>query len=275
MRIDAHQHFWNYDPNRHGWINDEMASIRKNFTPTELIQELRGTGIDGTIAVQVDETEAENQFMLSLAEHHEFIKGIVAWVDLKGNDAEEQIIRLSKHNKIRGFRCIMQGKQDHEFLTNKQFIEGVKKLAKHNKAYDLLVYHDQLPSLIKFTEQLPDNDMILDHIAKPDIKNHRIKEWSEQIRILAKHPKIYCKISGMITEADFRNWTYEDIMPYMEVAIDAFGINRLCFGTDWPVCLVAGSYKEVYEVVDRFIAGFSEDEKEKIMGKNTADFYKI
>lgn len=275
MRIDAHQHFWKYDPLRHSWINDAMATIRKDFMPEDLIKELSSTGMDGSIVVQVDETEEENNFMLSLADKHDFIKGIVGWVDLKSVDAEEMISRHSKHKKIVGYRCILQGKEDKEYLTNPEFIAGVKKLASHNKTYDLLVYHNQLPSLIRFTDQLPDNDMILDHIAKPDIKQQRIKEWADQMRILAQHPRIYCKLSGMVTEADFRNWTYDDIMPYMEVAVNAFGTDRICFGTDWPVCLVAGTYKQVYDVVDRFMSGCTEEEKDKIMGRNAVQFYKI
>ena len=275
MRIDAHQHFWNYDPIRHGWIDDSMNVIRKNFLPIDLAKELASNGIDGSIAVQVDEKEAENDFLLKLAEENEIIKGIVGWIDLKSPLAEESMRHWKKYKKMKGFRCIMQGKSDELYLKNDQFISQVKKLATYEFTYDLLVYHDQLPSLIRFVEKLPDNKMILDHLGKPDIKNKELKNWKENINTLAQHPGIYCKLSGLVTEANHNNWSYDDLNPYLEIASEAFGTDRICFGTDWPVCLVAGSYSEVVGVIEKFSSQLNNSEKDKLFGGNTMKFYNL
>ena len=275
MRIDAHQHFWNYDPIRHDWIDESMKVIRKNFLPTDLLIEMKKNGIDGSVAVQVDETEEENYFLLKLTEENEFIKGIVGWMDLKSQTAEEQMQHWKQYQKIIGFRCIMQGKPDELYLKNDLFISQVKKLASYEFTYDLLVYHDQLPSLIRFVEKLPDNRMILDHLGKPNIKNREIKTWRENIKILAQHPGIFCKLSGLVTEANHNNWSYDDLMPYLEIASEAFGIDRICFGSDWPVCLVAGGYSEVVGVIEKFSSQLNEQEKDKIFGSNTMKFYNL
>ena len=275
MRIDAHQHFWNYDPIRHDWIDDSMKVIRKNFLPTDLSIEMKKNGIDGSVAVQVDETEEENYFLLKLNEENEFIKGIVGWMDLKSPTAEEQMQHWKQYPKIKGFRCIMQGKPDKLYLKNDLFISQIKKLASYEFTYDLLVYHDQLPSLIRFVEKLPDNRMILDHLGKPNIKNREIKTWRENIKILAQHPGIFCKLSGLVSEANHNNWSYDDLMPYLEIASEAFGIDRICFGSDWPVCLVAGSYSEVVGVIEKFSSQLNEQEKDKIFGSNTMKFYNL
>jgi L-fuconolactonase len=275
MRIDAHQHFWKYDSIRHGWIDDSMKKIRKDFLPKDLDKELAKNGINGSIAVQVDENEAENDFLLKLAEENEFIKGIVGWIDLKSPIAEERMLHWKKYNKMKGFRCIMQGKPDELYLKNDLFISKVKKLASYEFTYDLLVYHDQLPSLIRFVEKLPDNKMILDHLGKPDIKNREIKTWKENIRILAQHPGIYCKLSGLVTEANHNQWSYDDLKPYLEIASEAFGIDRICFGSDWPVCLVAASYSEVVGVIEKFSSQLNNEEKKKLFGTNTMKFYNL
>ena len=275
MRIDAHQHFWKYDPIRHDWIDESMKVIRKNFLPNDLSIEMKKNCIDGTIAVQVDETEEENYFLLKLTEENEFIKGIVGWMDLKSPTAEEQMQHWKKYQKIKGFRCIMQGKPDELYLKNDLFISQVKKLASYEFTYDLLVYHDQLPSLVRFVEKLPDNKMILDHLGKPDIKNKQLKTWKENIRILAQHPGIYCKLSGLVTEANHNQWSYDDLKPYLEIASEAFGIDRICFGSDWPVCLVAGSYSEVVGVIEKFSSQLNNEEKKRLFGTNTMKFYNL
>jgi len=275
MRIDAHQHFWQFDPIKHEWIDESMQAIRKSFLPTDLQKEIESVGIDGTIAVQADETEKENSYLLSLSDENDFIKAIVGWIDLKALDAIERMQYWKKHDKIKGFRCIMQGQEDSNYLTNKDFLENIKKLVPYGYTYDLLVYHNQFPSLIKFVEKLPDNRMILDHLGKPDIKNKNIKEWKVNLKILAQHPGIYCKLSGMITEADYERWTYEDLKPYLETAAEYFGVDRICFGTDWPVCLVAGSYAQVYEIIEKFSNQLTADEKNKLLGLNTMKFYNI
>ena len=275
MRVDAHQHFWKYTPETHGWINDEMSVIRRDFGPANLKPILEDQGIDGCVAVQADETENETTFLLNIAEENPFVKSVVGWVDLLSDDPSERIAYWKKFSKLAGFRSIVQGQEDAKYLTNPVFQKNVKSLAAVDLTYDLLVFHHQFLSLIKFVEKLPDNRMILDHIGKPDIKNKQIKEWKENMRIIAQHPGIYCKLSGMITEADFKQWTYDDLKPYLEIAAEYFGIDRICFGTDWPVCLVAGSYAEVVSVMHKFSEQLNASEKEKLMGANAIKFYKI
>ncbi len=275
MRVDAHQHFWKYSPETHDWINDEMKVIRKDFGPTELGAILQANNINGCVAIQADETEKETSFLLEIADKHPFVKSVVGWMDLLVDDPAERLHHWKKYKKLAGFRAIMQGQEDSKYLTNSLFQKNVQLLVAADLTYDLLVFHDQFPSLIRFVEKLPDNRMILDHIGKPDIKNKQIKQWKDNIRILAQHPGIYCKLSGMITEADFKHWTYEDLKPYMEIAAEYFGIDRICFGTDWPVCLVAGTYTEVVSIMHKFSEQLNTSEKEKLMGGNTIKFYKI
>jgi len=275
MKIDSHQHFWQYNPVKHSWINDDMKVIRKSFGPEELSKEIKPLGIEGTVAVQADETEKETSYLLGLADKNEFIKAVVGWIDLRAGNAIERMQYWKQYEKIKGFRSIMQGQQDPAYLTNADFIENIKKLSQYKYTYDLLVYHNQFPSLIKFVDKLPDNKMIIDHLGKPDIKNKNIKDWKSNLKILAQHPGIYCKMSGMITEADYQRWTYDDLKPYLEAAGEYFGADRICFGTDWPVCLVAGTYAQVYEVMDKFSQQLNKEEKEKLMGLNTMKFYGI
>ncbi|MEY4335942.1 MAG: hypothetical protein RLZZ45_861 [Bacteroidota bacterium] len=274
MRIDAHQHFWNHDPVRHAWIDESMARIRRDFSPGDLAPLLHELAIDGTIAVQADETMEETSFLLGLAQKNDFIKAVVGWVDFNQGDIHETLASLKSHTKLAGFRCIMQGKPDELYLRNTEFIQKLKLLKALDFSYDLLVYHDQMGSLLHFVEKLPENRLILDHIGKPDIKSGNIKEWKDHIRILAQHPGIYCKISGMITEAKYHDWNYDQLIPYMETVAEYFGMDRICFGSDWPVCLVAGNYKQVYDVVDRFSMQLSTEEKRKLFGLNAKDFYK-
>ena len=275
MRIDAHQHFWQYDPVKHSWINDEMSVIRKDFGPAELYPILQELNIDGTVAVQADETDAETAYLLKLAAENDFIKAVVGWIDLKTEGLDQRLEDYKGKSKLVGFRAIMQGQPDELYLKNEQFNKNVQLLAKHGYTYDLLVFHHQLPSLVRFTDKLPDNKLILDHIAKPDIKNKNIKDWKEQIKILAGHPNIYCKLSGIITEADYKRWSYDDVIPYIETAAEYFGVDRICFGTDWPVCLVAGSYRQVYEIIEKFSLQLDQQDREKLFGLNTAIFYNI
>ena len=275
MRIDAHQHFWQYDPDRHRWINDEMSAIRRDFFPGDLATILKTLQIDGTIAVQADETIVETTFLLDLAAKNDFIKAVVGWTDLHSPELEKTLYNFKGIEKLAGFRCVMQGAPDEKYLSNDLFANNLKKLAEHGYTYDLLVYHNQLPALISMTEKLPDNQLILDHIGKPDIRNKQFQTWKEQIKILAKHPGIYCKLSGMVTEANYSKWTYDDLLPYLETSAEYFGIDRICFGSDWPVCLVAGSYNKVYEVIEKFVHQLSKSDQEKIFGLNTLQFYKI
>ncbi len=275
MRIDSHQHFWKYTVETHGWINDEMSAIRKDFFPADFIPNLSDHQLQGTIAVQADQSEQETDFLLTLAEQNDFIKGVVGWMDLKDPNAELKMVSYANRNKLVGFRSIMQGAKDEDFFLNDYFIQHVNKLSAFNWTYDLLVYHYQMSSLIEFLGKIKDTRLILDHIGKPDIKNGEIKKWKESINILANHPGIYCKLSGMITEADYQQWTYEQLKPYMDIVFEAFGADRICYGSDWPVCLVAGSYTQTIGVVERYLESADVETKKKIFGLNAVNFYKL
>ena len=275
MRIDAHQHFWKYVPATHGWINDEMSVIRKDFLPNDLEPILSKHHIDGTIAVQADESIDETSLLLSLSEKYDFIKAVVGWIDLRSTEVNDQLAYYKQFKKLVGFRCIMQGQPDEAYLSNESFINNLHSLKAFNYTYDLLVYHHQLPSLLKMIDKVPENKFILDHIGKPDIKKKNISEWKENIFELAKHPGIYCKLSGMITEANHSTWTYDEIVPYMDVVGEAFGTDRICFGSDWPVCLVAGQYDKMIGVVETWASQLNTNTQEKIFGLNTCTFYNI
>lgn len=275
MRIDAHQHFWKYTPATHGWINDEMSVIRKDFLPNDLEPILSKHHIDGTIAVQADESINETAFLLSLSEKHDFIKAVVGWIDLRSTEVNDQLAYYKQFKKLVGFRCIMQGQPDEAYLSNTNFIKNLNSLKEFNYTYDLLVYHHQLPSLLKLIDKVPENKLILDHIGKPNIKEKKFSKWKENIFELAKHPGIYCKLSGMITEANYSTWIYDDIVPYMDVVGEAFGTDRICFGSDWPVCLVAGQYDKMIGVVEKWASQLNSKTQEQIFGLNTCTFYNI
>jgi L-fuconolactonase len=275
MRIDAHQHFWKYAPTTHGWINDEMAVIRRDFLPNDLEPILSKHNIDGTVAVQADESIHETEFLLSLSEKHAFIKAVIGWIDLRSPQIHDQLAYFKKFRKLVGFRCIMQGQPDEAYLNNEIFIKNVALLKDFDYTYDLLVYHHQLPSLLKFIEKIPENRLILDHIGKPDIKAKNYSKWKEKIFELAQHPGIYCKLSGMITEANYSTWKYDDIVPYMDAVGEAFGTERICFGSDWPVCLVAGHYDKMIGVVEKWASQLNEKDYNQLFGLNTSRFYNI
>lgn len=275
MRIDSHQHFWKYDKKKHSWITDEMSVIRKDFSPIDFEPHLKAHELDGTVAVQVDEIESETEFLLSLSEKYDYIKGVVGWIDLRDPQAEKRMHSFSKRKKLVGFRAIMQGTHDREYFLHQQFINNVNKLSQFDWTYDLLVYHDQMPSLIDFVGQLNETRLILDHIGKPDIRGGERKKWEKSLRTIAGHPGIYCKLSGMITEADYKNWTYDQLKPYMDLVFEAFGPDRICYGSDWPVCLVAGTYAQTMGVVERYLENFDPEIKNKIFGLNAVNFYKL
>ncbi|WP_336514115.1 amidohydrolase family protein [Pollutibacter soli] len=275
MTIDSHQHFWKFNEVRDAWITPDMEVIRKDFLPDQLLKIFQTNAVDGCVAVQADESEDENKFLLGLASEYSFIKAVVGWLDFKSPAIEEKLIHAKKEKKLKGFRNIIQGKPDELYLTNASFKNGLKWLSSFNLRYDLLVYQDQLPSLNRFVENFPDQFFMLDHLGKPAIKYKEIKRWREQIRILSKHPLTYCKLSGMVTEADWKHWKYEDLSPYLEIAAEFFGVERLCFGSDWPVCLLAASYGEVQGILTRFLGQVSEEERKKVMGGNAIRFYQI
>lgn len=275
MIIDAHQHFWIFDPVRDAWITEEMSVIRKNFLPADLAPVLEANGVDGCVAVQADQSEAETDFLLQLAVENTFVKGVVGWTDLRSPRVAERLEHYAQFPLLKGFRHIVQGEPDPEFLLREDFCKGVKTLAKHDLTYDILIYPHQLPAAVQFVQKFPDLRLVIDHLAKPYIKKGEIKGWEENIRAIGQHANVYCKLSGMVTESDIRSWKQADFSPYLDVALEAFGADRLMFGSDWPVCLVAADYPQMKKIVMDYIAKLTPTEQARIMGGNAAAFYKL
>ncbi len=273
MKIDSHQHFWNYDPARDTWITEEMSILKRDFLPEDLDHEYQANGIDASIAVQADQSENETLFLLDLANRNSKIAGVVGWVDLCSSKAAERLAFFSQFEKLRGFRHIAQAEPDERFLVRDDFVRGIAGLREFGFTYDILIYPKQLPAALELVAKLPEQRFIIDHLAKPEIKTRGAASWATHMRNIAQNPNVYCKLSGLVTEADWHHWKSEDFKPYLDVVFDAFGPQRLMFGSDWPVCLLAGSYRRVKQVIEDYLNGHSEDEKEKIFGDNAVGFY--
>lgn len=277
MVIDSHQHFWIYDAERDAWINEQMTRIRRNFLPEDLQPVLAASGVDGCIAVQADQSEAETLFLLALAEKHSsFVKGVVGWVDLRADNLYDKLDYYSQYELLKGFRHVAQAEPD-DFLARPEVIKGIRQLAAFDFSYDILIYPTQLKAAVQLVREAPDVSFVIDHLAKPYIKDQKINTWSNYMRELASHPHVSCKVSGMVTEADWKNWTKKDFYPYLDVVFEAFGVDRLLFGSDWPVCLVAAEYEQVIGLVRDYMmhVGFSSADQAKVLGENAARFYRI
>ncbi len=274
-RIDAHQHFWKFDPIRDSWINEEMKIIQRDFLPENLQIILHQNGFDGCVAVQADQSEEENHFHLQIAEKFDIIKGIVGWVDLPSENIEERLEYYSRFEKMKGFRHILQGEVDRDLMLQPAFMRGISALSQYRFTYDLLIRQDQLRHIPKLVSSFPQQLFVIDHLAKPNIKSGEINEWKKAITNIAQFQNVYCKLSGMVTEADWKNWKREDFIPYIDVILECFGTNRILFGSDWPVCLLAASYKEAVSIVEDYFSSFSKEEQEKIFGLNAIQFYKL
>jgi L-fuconolactonase len=275
MRIDAHQHFWIYRPETHGWITDAMAVLKRDFLPTDLEPLLRGQGFDGCVAVQAAQSLEETRFLLGLADRHPFVKAVVGWVDLLSPDLEAQLGAFVSHPCFRGVRHIAQDEPDDRWLARDDVVHGVAALQRFGLTYDILVYARQLPAAIELARRLPDQPFVVDHIAKPEIRAARLDPWRADIRRLAVFPGVRCKLSGLATEAAWDRWKPSDIRPYLDVVLEAFGPGRLMIGSDWPVCLLAGDYPAVIGLVREFIGALSAAEQAAILGENAARFYGI
>lgn len=275
MIIDSHQHFWIYNPVKDSWIEEGMKILRRDFLPEDLAIILKQNSVDGTIAVQADQSEDETNFLLDLADKNNWISGVVGWVDLTSGNIEERLEYFSSFLKLKGFRHIVQAEPDENFLLNEKFQRGIGFLKKYDFTYDILIYPHQFPAAIKLSEKNPEQKFILDHIAKPLIRNNKIEPWASGIKEIAQNQNVFCKISGLITEADHKIWKPAEIYPYLDIVFEAFGYDRLLFGSDWPVCLLAGSYTQVINLIKEYMKNDSEKNKEKIFRKNVASFYKI
>jgi L-fuconolactonase len=276
MKIDSHQHYWHFNTADYGWIGENMAAIKRDFLPADLLPELQSIGFDGSIAVQARQSLEETNWLLELANGNPFIKGVVGWVDLQAADVEMQLEKFRKHPKAVGVRHVIHDEADIDFMLQPNFIRGVNLLEMYQLTYDILIFEKHLPNTQKFVSSFSDNQLfVVDHIAKPLIKDEAISPWKEKISELAGYKNVYCKVSGMVTEADWKRWKPEDIKPYLDVVFESFGAERILIGSDWPVCLVAGKYQEVMAVVMDYISALSVSEKAMILGENAVRAYKL
>ena len=275
MRIDAHQHFWRYNPDEYGWIDDSMAILRRDFMPADLKPELDAAGFDACVAVQASHTLQETCWLLELADQYPFIAGVIGWVDLRASDVRAQLADLAKHPKLLGIRHVVQSEPDDRFLLQPEFLRGIGFLTEFNLTYDILLYPRHLPIAAEFVRHFPQQRFVLDHLAKPYIKAGTLHPWDSHIRELAKSPNVFCKLSGMVTEADWKTWKPEHFAPYLDVALEAFGPERLMIGSDWPVCKVAASYSQVMGLVIEYLDKTSPEAREGILGATARRFWNL
>jgi L-fuconolactonase len=275
MRIDAHQHFWKYNSSEYSWISDQMKVLRRDFLPGDLMFELKGIEFDGSVAVQARQSLEETRWLLDLADRFDFIKGVVGWIDLCSDEAEDQIREFYTNRKFVGIRHVLQDETDDKFMLEEPFLKGIGLLKNYNLVYDILI----LPKHLFYAEELatrfPEQKFVLDHIAKPLIKERILSPWKEGIQNLARHQNVSCKLSGMITEALWQGWKKEDFTPYLDVVFDSFGPSRLMIGSDWPVCTVSSGYNLTMKLVLDYIESLNQEERDTIAGRNAIKIYNL
>jgi len=271
--IDSHQHFWFYSPEKHEWIDESMSEIRRDFLPAHLEPVLKENKVDGTIAVQADQSITETNFLLNLADDYDFILGVVGWVDLRSDHLEKQLDSLSHHDKLVGFRHIVQGENDPMFILQPEFRRGLEIIFERGYTYDLLIYPHQLVAALELIDRFPFAPIVIDHLAKPYIKARYHKGWAVMMKEISHYANVYCKWSGMITEANWFSWEPSDLERYLDSTAEYFTADRLMFGSDWPVLNVAGNYEQVIKVIQEYISNWPQNEKAKVMGKNARQFY--
>lgn len=274
-KIDSHQHFWQYDSQRYPWIGTGMETLAGDFLPKSLLPNLETHEVVGTVAVQAVSEESETHFLLKLAEEHPFIRGVVGWVDLMSNQLADTLHAYQPFGKLKGFRHLLQDEEDPDFILQPSFQQGLQLIFEAGYSYDLLVLPHQLDGAIQTVANFPEGRFVLDHLAKPKIKQGAIADWKVQIEELAGHPQVCCKVSGMVTEADWTNWKKEDIFPYLDVVVEAFGEDRLLFGSDWPVCRLAATYGQVVGVLREYLKEQPTALQEKIWYENARQFYRL
>lgn len=273
MRVDTHVHFWEYDKQRDSWMKD-MKILQQNYLPQTLLPTLKRNEIDGCIAVQASQTELETHFLVELARSHSFIKGVVGWIDFQGDHIEERLSYFSQYPIIKGWRHVVQD-EPADFLLRPAFQHGIMALQPYSYTYDILIYHHQLKPALEFASKFPGLKMVIDHCAKPDIANKKFDEWAASIREIARQPHVYCKLSGLFTEAKWKQWSAGEFYPYLDVVFEAFGVDRLMFGSDWPVILVSGIYVQWKSLLEKYMENFTEEEREMVFGTNAIDFYRL
>jgi len=274
MTIDTHVHFWKYDKKRDAWITDEMKILKQDYLPAHLLPTLKRNDVDGCVAVQAGQSEYETHFLVELAKTHSEIKGIVGWTDLQSKNVEERLQFFSQYNSIKGWRHVVQSEPD-DFLLDENFQNGIRALALYKYTYDILIYHYQLKPALEFVSKFPEQKFIIDHCAKPDIGKKDISEWKILMKEMAQHSNVYCKLSGLFTETKWKQWSAGDFYPYLDVVFEAFGTDRLLFGSDWPVMLLSGIYVQWKSLLEKYMENFVEEDRLKVFGENAIEFYNL
>lgn len=274
MIIDSHIHFWKYNKTRDAWITDSMKILQQDYLPEHLALTFKRTGVDGCVAVQADQSELETHFLTELSKTHPVIKAVVGWVDLQNENIEDRLHYFSQYPVIKGWRHIVQAEPD-DFLSGKNFLRGIKALQPFNYTYDVLIYHQQLKATIEFVSKFPEQKFVVDHCAKPDIKNKNIDNWKSGIKELAQYPNVCCKVSGLFTEANWKEWSAGDFYSYLDTIFESFGTGRLLYGSDWPVVLLSGIYIQWKSLLEKYMEQFDEESREKVFGKNAIEFYNL
>lgn len=271
--IDTHVHFWKYDKKRDAWMND-MKTLQQDYLPAALAGTLKRNGVAGCVAVQADQSELETHFLVELAKTHTIIRGVVGWIDLQKENVDERLNYFSQYPVIKGWRHVVQSEPD-DFLLRPAFLKGVSALQPYNYTYDVLIYPKQLKTALEFVSKFPEQKLVIDHCAKPNIAAKEIDEWATSIEAIAKNPNVYCKLSGLFTEAKWKQWSPADFYPYLDIVFNAFGTDRVLFGSDWPVILVSGMYVQWKSLLEKYMETFTIEEKEKVFGKNAIEFYSL
>ena len=275
MRIDSHHHFWQYDPIEYSWMNEKMGILKQNYAPNHLLEEITKSGIDGVISVQASQSIKETDDLLFHAQKHDFIKGVVGWFPLAELKVGTILERYAANPWLKGVRHVVQDEPNDRFILGEDFNRGISLLKDFDLVYDILIYERQLSASIEFVDQHPELIFVLDHIAKPKIIDEIFEPWATQMKDLSKRSNVYCKLSGMATEADWENWSAEDLHPYMEIALECFGPGRIMFGSDWPVARLAIEYAQWVEICRTFISKLSTDEQKNIEGGTAIKVYKL
>jgi L-fuconolactonase len=273
--IDSHQHFWRYNSAEHTWMTEAMPGLKRDFMPDDLAPLLSQIGFDGCIAVQARQSLAETDWLLKLADEHDFIKGVVGWVDLRSPNIYEILSGYANRKKLVGVRHVVHDEADDRFMLQPAFQNGIAALKEFDLGYDLLLFPKHLPVALQLVGKFPEQSFILDHIAKPFISRRELSPWREDLKELAKHPNVFCKISGMVTEAEWNNWRDDDFVPYLDIVTEAFDTSRIMIGSDWPVCTLSGEYSAIMNIVIDYASRFPNEIRDGILGGNSIRIYKL
>lgn len=275
MIIDAHHHLWKFSEEEYGWIGSSMQVLKRDYLPGDLREEMTGAGVEGTVVIQARQKFEETRWLLELAAGNPFIRGVVGWVDLCSEPASEQLQELADDPKGVGVRHVLQDEPDDDFMLRPAFLQGIELLGRYDLAYDLLIFPRHLSNAAELVSRFPEQRFVLDHLAKPLIRDGVMEPWKRDLEILAANQNVWCKVSGMVTEADLVNWKYIDFIPYLDVVLAAFGPERLMLGSDWPVCRLAGEYKEILDIPVSYFSKHETIDRQKISRDNCINFYRL